>query len=266
MNKRLSRAFGIFFLLVELSIVPKAIELMLNQHFSELSPVRIIALSMTFGSIALCILMSFSSLSEHESYPLHTFFFELMTFMCCLAPMTDLVSRALDSSNMPRLNMLVNTVFYLIGINVTYVIMQYEFLVIGNAEKPLYKAIKKAAGILVLADNLATLLNMKLGYFFTVNESGTYQSAPTFWISYIPPAAVVAATAFIAARELKPGRQRRAFLSFWIFALLSCVLQVWHEELSVQYTGYTLSIIVIYLNIQSELDDFCLPLLEKGKE
>lgn len=258
MSKRVSKAFGILFLLLELAVVPQAIELMLHQHFSDLSPLSIITLSMTFGSIALCILMSYSSMSEHDSYPLHTFLFELMVFLCALAPMTDLITKALDSSGMPRLNMLVNTVFYLIGISVAYVIMLYEFLIIGTDKKPILKKIKRWASILVILDVLATLLNVRFGYFFIINESGMYRSAPTYWTAYIAPALVIAAIAVTAARELPPGRQQRAFLTFWVFATVSSLLQGFHEELSVQYTGYTLSLIVIYLNIQSELDMSCL--------
>ena len=258
MSKRVSKAFGILFLLLELAVIPEAIELMLHQHFSDLSPLSIITLSMTFGSIALCILMSFSSMSDHDSYPLLTFLFELMVFLCCLAPMTDLITKALDSSGMPRLNMLVNTVFYLVGISVAYVIMLYEFLIIGTDKKPILKKSLKWASILMGLDVLATLLNVRFGYFFIISESGTYQSAPTFWIAFIAPALIVAVTAVTAAREMSPGRKQRAFLSFWVYAILSSLLQAFDESLSVQYTGYTLSLIVIYLNVQSELDMSCL--------
>ena len=63
MNKHLSKFFGILFLLLELIIVPEAVELMLSQNLSELPSIRIVALAMTFGSIALCILMSYSPLT-----------------------------------------------------------------------------------------------------------------------------------------------------------------------------------------------------------
>lgn len=254
MNKRVSKAFGILFLLLELIVVPKAVDLMLNQHLADQPPVRIVALAMTFGSIALCILMSFSAMSEQDSYPLHSFLFELMVFLCCIAPMTDLITRALDTAGRPGLNMLVNTVFYLVGINIAYVIMLYEFLILGAERKPRLKKIRRIASILMLLDNLATLLNVRFGYFFTISESGMYQSAPTFWVSFIAPAVIILITAVTAAREMRPGRQRRAFLSFWVFAIFASLLQIWQEALTVQYTGYTLSLIVIYLNVQSELD------------
>ena len=256
MNQRVSKSFGILFLLLELFIVPKALDLMLNQHLSNLPPMRIVSLSMTFGSIALCILMSFSSMSEHDSYPLHTFLFELMVFLCCLTPLTDLISTALDSAGRPKLNMLVNTAFYLICINLTYVIMLYEFLIIGTENKPALKRVKKWALVLILLDSLATLLNIRFGYFFTITPNGMYQSAPTLWLSFLAPAAIVAVTAITAAREMSPGRQRRAFLSFWIFAVVSYCLHFLLDTVSVQYTGYTLSLVVIYMNVQSELDIF----------
>lgn len=254
MNKRLSRAFGILFLLLELAVVPKAIELMLNQHLSYLSPMRIIALSMTFGSIALCILMSCSAMSEQKSYPVHTFLFELAVFLCCIAPMTDLITRALDGTGRPVLNMAVNTIFYLVGINIAYVIMLYECLIVGAKDKPKLKKVRRAASILMLLDNLATLLNVRFGYFFTINERGMYESTPTFYLAYLAPALIIAATAVIAAREMRPGKKRNAFLFYWVFAILASALQAWKPELTVQYTGYTLSLIVIYVNIQSELD------------
>lgn len=257
MNKRVSKAFGVLFLLLELIVVPKAIDLLLNQHLSYLPPVQIVTLTMTFGSIALCILMTFSAMSEQDSYPMHTFLFELMVFLCCVAPMTDLITNALDTMGKPGLNMLVNTVFYLMGINIAYVIMLYEFLIVGADRKPALKRIRRLASILMLLDNLATLLNIRFGYFFTITESGMYQSAPTFWVAFLAPALIIAVIVFTAAREMRPGRQRRSFLFFWVFAILASVLQSWQANLSVQYTGYTLSLIVIYLNVQSELDTSC---------
>lgn len=257
MSKRVSKAFGILFLLLELAIVPKAIDLMLNQHITELTPLKIVVISMTFGSIALCILMSYSSMSENDMYPHQTFLFDLMVFMCCIAPMTDLFTRALEEAGKPGLNMLVNTVFYLIGINIAYVLFKYEILFVGIEDNPLLQKLKRIALVLMIVDNLVTLLNVKFGYFFTITESGKYQSAPTFWLSYIAPMAIVAMTVIISKREMPAGRQQRAFLLFWIFAALSSVLQIWQETLAIQYTGYVLSLIVIYMNIQSELDTPC---------
>lgn len=256
MNKRVSKAFGILFLLLELSVIPKAISLLISQPLSDLSLDRIIALATTFSSITLCLLMSFSSLREHDSYPLHTFLFELTVFLCCLAPMTELFTEALDHAGRAGLNMLVNTVFYLIGINIAYVLMLYEFLIIGIQDKPALKKIRFLATILMIIDNLATLFNIRFGYFFTINESGMYQSAPTYWLAYLIPAIIVAIIAIAAIKEMKPGRQRIAFQFFWIFTIIATLIQIWRNELSLQYTGYTLSLIVIYMNIQSELDAF----------
>lgn len=254
MNKRLSKAFGILFLLLELAAVPKAIDLMLDQHLSYLPPVQIVILSMTFGSIALCILMAFSAMSEAEDYPLHTFLFELMVFLCCIAPITDLATRVLDRAGRPGLNMLFNTAFYLVGINMAYIIMRYELLIIGTERKPLLRKIERAAAALVIADDLATLLNIRFGYFFTITESGSYRYAPTYWLAYIAPVLIIAATVIVAAREMRPGRQKRAFLFFWVFGILTSLLQAWREELTLQYTGYALTMLVIYINVQSELD------------
>ena len=257
MNRRISKAFGALFLALELAIVPKAIDLMLSQRLSALSPVQIVVLAMTFGSIALCILMSFSSLSEADDYPRHVFLFELMVFLCCVSSVTDFMTKALDSTGRSGLNMLVNTVYYLVGVNLAYGIMRYEFLVIGFDDKPKLKRIRDLLSLLAIAGSAATLLNARFGYFFTITADGTYQSAPTYWLSYIAPAVIVLVTAAAAAREMRPGRQRRAFLYFWAFALLASALQAWRPELSFQYTGYTLSLIVLYVNIQSELDVAC---------
>ena len=263
MNKRVCKVIGIVFLLLEIAVLPEAVRLMLNQHLAYLPPVSIIALSMTFGSIALCILMSYFSVSESNNYPSYTFLFELMVFVCCIAPVTDLATRVLDSAGRPELNMFINTVFYLVGINVTYFILRYEFLIIGADKKPLLKKIRLAALALTLIDNAATLLNIPFGFFFTINENGAYESAPTFWTAYIAPAVIIAATAVTAVREMRPGRQRRAFLSFWIFALAASVLQIWQEALTVQYAGYSLSLFVIYINVQSELDTVCVTITDK---
>ena len=254
MNKRVSRVFCVLFLLLELAIVPRAVELMLGQHLSYLPPVQIVILSMTFGSIALYILMAFSAMSEQSSYPTHTFLFELMVFLCCVAPVTDLFTRTLDSAGRPGMSMLVNTVFYLVGINMAYVIMRYEFLIVGMDGKPMLKKLRKWASVLMVLDNAATLLNIRFGFFFTITENGGYRSAPTFWLSYIAPLLIVAATVVVAAREMKPGRQKRAFLYFWVFTIVTMVLQVWREDLTLQYTGYALTMLVIYVNVQNELD------------
>ena len=254
MSKRVSRVFCILFLLLELAIVPKSVELMLGQHLSYLAPVQIVILSMTFGSIALCILMAFSAMSEQRSYPMHTFLFELMVFLCCVAPVTDLFTRMLDSAGRPGMSMLVNTAFYLVGVNMAYAIMLYELLIVGTDGKPVLKKLWKWATALMVLDNAATLLNVRYGFFFTITENGGYRSAPTFWLSYIAPLLIVAVTVIVAAREMRPGRQKRAFLFFWVFAIVTMVLQIWREDLTLQYTGYALTMLVIYVNVQNELD------------
>ncbi len=254
MNKRLSKAFGILFLLIELLLVPKALELMLEQPLFIMRPLEIITLAMTFGSIALCIVMSFSSMSENDSYPLHTFLFELMVFLCALAPMTDFFTKALDHSGRPGLNMLVNTVYYLIGVSIAYTVLRYEYLITCAARKPLWKKLLALAGALTALDALATLLNIRFGFFFTIGADGMYQSAPCFWLAYLVPALLIVLIAWVAASEMRPGRQRRAFQFFWVFAFLSSLLQFIWTDFSIQYTGYTLSLIVICINVQSELD------------
>lgn len=254
MYKRFIAVLGVVFLLLELAIVPFAAKLMFNDHFSELSPVEIIVLSMSFGSVFLCIVMSFSSLSERKNYPIHTFLFELMVFLCFLAPITELTTRELDSVNMPKLNMICNTLFYLIGINIAYVIMRYEFLLIDTDKKPSLKKVRMIASAAMLIDNIATLLNIPFGFFFTITPEGVYQSAPTYWLAYIPPILIIALIVIIAVKELPAGKQRMTFMLFWVFAISASALQMWHSELSLQYTGYTLSIVMIYLNIQCELD------------
>lgn len=263
MNKRLSKVFGILFLLLELIIVPEAIDLLLSQNLSDLPPLRIIALAMTFGSIALCILMSYSAMSEQDDYPLRTFLFELMVFLCCIAPMTELITKALDTAGKPALNMLVNTVYYLIGINIAYVIMLYDFRIIGMNRRPVLKKIRRVASLFMLLDNLATLINIRFGFFFIITDEGVYQSAPTFWLAFIVPVLIIALTVITAWQEMKPGRQQRAFLYYWVFAIVASLMEIGNSDLSVQYTGYTLSIIVIYINVQSELDTSCMNLAER---
>lgn len=257
MNKHVSKAFGIFFLILELAVVPEALRLMLDQRLSKMSPLEIIVLTLTFGSIALCILMSFSSLSEHGSYPAHTFLFELMVFICCIAPVTDLATKVLDSAGKPAWNLAVNTVFYLDGISLAYVILRYEFLIIEAGRKRILKRAQQAASLLTILDVLAVFLNIRYGFFFTITESGAYHSASTFWTSYIAPSIILIIMFVTAAREIRPGRQRQTFLFFWLFTLLTTLIQNWQKTLSLQYAGYTLSVIVIYMNIQSELDIPC---------
>ena len=256
MNKSVSKTFGILFLLLEIAVVPKAIELMLHQKLSAMSPIGIIVLAMTFGSIALCILMSYSSMSEHDNYPLPTFLFELMVFLCCAAPMTDLITRTLDASGKSGLNMLVNTVYYLVGISIAYLIMLYEFLIIGADKDPKLKKRKRIMSALYILYILAAALNVRFGYFFTIGEDGTYHSAPTFWIAYLVPVLIIAVTVYTAAKEISPGRERRTFMLYWIFAISASAFQGWQSDMSLQYAGYTFTLVAIYMNIQSELDTF----------
>lgn len=154
------------------------------------------------------------------------------------------------------MSMAVNTAYYLIGIGMAYVTMLYEFSFLDRENKPVLKKIGIAAAVLAILDVIVTVLNIPFGFFFSITETGHYQSAPTFWISYLVPLLIVVITAVVAAKEMPKGRQRGAFVFFWIFALVASLLQAWHESLSIQYTGFALSMIVIYVNVQSELDSF----------
>lgn len=257
MNKRVTGAFGVFFLLLELAIVPKSVELMMNRHLSALSPEQIFSTAMTLGSIALCILMTYSALSDKDSYPLHTFLFELTVLLCCAAPFTELITEALNTTGWPAMNMLANTVFYMVGINMTYVIMMYEYLIIGERNKPVLKKTRYLATVLMLLDNLATLLNIPYGFFFVITENGMFQASPTYWTAYLAPGIIILLTVITAFREMRPCRQQKAFIFFWIFGILTSIIQMWRPSLSFQQAGYTLSLLVLYINIQSELDVPC---------
>ena len=257
MTKKVSKTFGILFLILELAMIPRGIAFMLNRHLSNMNPLSTVTTTMTFGSIALCILMSYASMSEHEDYPRQTFCFELMLFLCSIAPMTDLITIALDGQGQPGLMMFVNTVFYLIGAFIAYVLLRYEMIIIGIDGRPEYVKLKRIALILVILYVAATILNASFGYFFTISENGSYVSSDTFWLSYIIPFTIVAITAVMANREMRPGKQRKAFLYFWLFAAGASLIQIWQPEVAIQYTGYALSMAVIYINIQNELDADC---------
>ena len=265
MNKRTSKTIGILFLLIELAIVPKAIDLMLDLHLSELSPIRMVSLSMTFGAIALCILMLFSSLSDHDHYPRQTVLFELMVFLCGLLSLTEFFTNSLDLQDRPRANMLINTSFYMMALFASGIILAYEFVIIEAKKKPKLRKIKYLALILIAVDFVAILLNMRLGFIFTINEQGAYQSAPTFWLAYIIPAMLVAMTVWVASKEMEKSRARTAFKYFWVFALISSVILICDKFIAVEYTGYTLSLVVLYVNVQSELDTVCFKNTEGGR-
>ncbi len=264
MNKRTSKALGILFLLIELAIVPKAIDLMLDLHLSELSPLRMVSLSMTFGSIALCVLMLFSSLSDHECYPRQTILFELMVFLCGLLSLTEFFTNSLNLHDRPRANLLINTSFYMMALFTAGLILAYELEIIEAKKKPRLRKIKYVAVILVAVDFIATLLNMRLGFIFTINEEGAYESTPTFWLAYIIPALLVMITVIVASKEMEKGRARTAFKYFWVFALISSVILFCNSSIAVEYTGYTLSLVVLYVNVQSELDTVCFQMTEGG--
>ena len=256
MSKRLCKAFGVLFLLLELLFLPLAAELMLKEHLSDLPTIEIVTMATNIGSIALCLLMSFSAMSEQDSYPLRTVLFQLIIFVCSAIPISDLIARTVDTAGRPDLNMLANTVYYMLAIGLAYLVLVYEFRLIGARNKPALIGARRLALVLTLLGELQTLLNIRFGYFFTITETGRYVSAPTYWVSYIVPVALIVIMIVTAAREMVPGKQQRAFFFFWLFALVTTILQVWRSDLSFQLTGYTLSLVVLYLNVQSELDTF----------
>ena len=45
---------------------------------------------------------------------------------------------------------------------------------------------------------------------------------------------------------------------YWVFAIAASLLQGWQSDMTLQYTGYTFTLAVIYMNIQSELDAICI--------
>lgn len=254
MAMKCSKILTSTYFLLELALIPFSIFFMLNQHLSGQNIYHITSMAMTLGSIILCILMTYACMTERIRHiRLHNQF-TTMVFLCGFNLWIDLISQALDISGMPGTNMLISVIYYMIGVDITYVFMMYELTILNQLHNPRYKTAIWIMRLITIIGNVLIIADFWQPIFFYIDEFGRYSRTSTFWLSYITPFALIIFTVYVALRENKIGIHKGTMTLFWAIPLITTMVQMFIKDMSVQYSGYTVSLMLIYYFIHSELD------------
>lgn len=98
------------------------------------------------------------------------------------------------------------------------------------------------------------VLSLWNGMFFTITTENCYQRGPFFWLSQFIPFLiyVLDAAIFIVYRKSLLRKDFMILTSYIVLPLLTEIIQMSHYGIALLNTGVSLSLLIIFINIQSE--------------
>lgn len=114
-----------------------------------------------------------------------------------------------------------------------------------------FRRLALALGLLHMA---GTILSVWNGMFFTITPENIYRRGDWFWLSQALPFSIYAVdiVIFAAYRKSLPRRDFRILSSYIVFPLAAEAVQMFHYGVALLNTGVSLSLLIVFINIQSE--------------
>lgn len=118
----------------------------------------------------------------------------------------------------------------------------------------IHKNYWNAAVALCAVHIICIVLSLWNGMFFTVSQGNFYQRGEWFWLSQLIPFSIYGldVAIFTVYRKSLSRKDFRILSSYIILPILAEVIQMFNYGIALLNTGITLSILIIFINIQSE--------------
>lgn len=207
----------------------------------------------SYSAIVLAVIM-ISSLRLIDRRPLRNrLFMGLLLIILFLLPI-DIFSRldGFSSPLFPTLNQIGNFVIYLINPIVPSIWMLYVHNQIHQDE---LKTLRLVPTLLVplVANTVLLILSQYFGWYYVIDTQNIYHRGPLFIIPLSMTVTLLSISFFITLWN-RHKLDRRSFLSLLLFPmpLVVCiVLQVINSQLSTLVNGLAISLLIVFVNIQS---------------
>ena len=200
-----------------------------------------------FGIVIALILLGSSIGEIREKYARY------FTAILCILILTfafDIVSWSVNGDPQLRLlNIVANTANDCFG----YVMITMFIRYLKNQTSQFPKALSAIAlffDILCVFAVIASFINVRSGYYFSVNSAGEYLRGDFFWLSRAFPliAAITVMTVIFLMKDIKP-LNRIVFLTYPVFPIVGLLFDCFVPGWAFTYLGVLISIVIAYTNI-----------------
>lgn len=175
-----------------------------------------------------------------------------LIFTLCLLFHFDAASSFMESASGAGAGvMTVNTLLLICETLLIYCFWSYvreELRVSGQKEKIANLICK----VILFGGTVADLINIKYGYFFTVDSSGKYVAGRLEIFTELSTIFIYAVIAYVIISEKEhPVREKIILITFQLFPLIAHTVSMIRGEYSSVFPAYLLAVMLIYINIFS---------------
>ncbi|MBE7004132.1 MAG: hypothetical protein E7425_07595 [Ruminococcaceae bacterium] len=219
---------------------------------SRLEPDWIFNIAADVVGIAICAVLFYGCMNGDKETQETTYLFVALLSSNASALFLDECAWLVQGVPSLRVwNLLVNVLFYLVGVNMVYQFWRYARAALDMNDK-LMRWGAYAVQILLVPAMLACLANLFVPLYFYVDEAGVYQRAAAYPLSYTYFVLSICILFGGLLRSNVSRRQKTVVLSFVAIPLLNTAL-TWNTfGISTQYVAALVSIVMIYSLLYSE--------------
>ena len=127
-----------------------------------------------------------------------------------------------------------------------------EFLV---PEEKRHKGMLLFMDVVLVITILLRLVNLKYGFYFTVDENGVFHGGPYEFLVYVYPLMALAMAVYMVFRYSKDVWQRRTMLAFTLVPFVAIMLSMFIYGFFTIYPCVLLSIVTAYTAFCREIDE-----------
>lgn len=220
-----------------------------NGRLSSLRPAYIRDVSIDVAGMIICGILIFS-VAHDKPWDAHNRSLFRLIFTLCLLFFFDQMSSFMEGAAEHVIGvMLSNTLLYFLETLLIYCFFSYvrEELVI---DKKYISVINNIAKGMVVIDLILDILNVKFGFFFTVNGAGNYIRSKYENTCEITTFIIYVLIWYIIITAKKTSvREKLILLSFQIFPVIAHFVGIVLEDFSIVFPVYLFSVMLIYINV-----------------
>lgn len=181
-------------------------------------------------------------------------FFEYIILIDLLNLFLDLIAWWVDGkSNLRILNIVDNTVFYILGYVILFIFYMYlneELIVYSKSERIMHYIL--GVGFIIMT--ILAITNPWTELFFYVDKSGYYHRGDFYYINLIYFGMIHLVLIYIIILNRPDIKRLLSYLSYIVLPFTVTIIQSYNYGYSFMYAAIFVSIIILYLNVQLETD------------
>ncbi len=131
-------------------------------------------------------------------------------------------------------------------------VLYIEFQIFHNQNR--MKRVAGILGFLFLGNALLSILSLRYGWYFFIDDANVYHRGPWFWIAIALYFGLLAYAMILplVQRKTIPSRLRHPLLLFSLPAIIGVLAQIMVYSLNLIWAGVALSMLVLYTSVQSQ--------------